>query len=253
MIRLSSSTEWRLAADLNTPAGTYYTSYIAGEPLNFMSEGISQQTIFNDTLLSYTLSYTSDPTKKRIYTFTENIGLTYHYSTSFDGYGYGSISRHRLVSAILDTVILNPIYLHLDTLHNIQDRPVNTFPFYISGAYTATYPALVDSFYLKLTHHRNGTDIRTFHYVFNSNLNIAVSLVFPQPGDKLLLKAYVRDKSIFNNTDTFPDTGYAVINLLPSTLGAEDEVSPADYSLSQNYPNPFNPLTTIQWQIPEAC
>jgi len=32
----------------------------------------------------------------------------------------------------------------------------------------------------------------------------------------------------------------------------EDEVVPANYSLSQNYPNPFNPATTIKYSIPQS-
>jgi len=39
----------------------------------------------------------------------------------------------------------------------------------------------------------------------------------------------------------------------PTGLGTHSPVAPFHFQLEQNYPNPFNPVTTIAYQIPDAC
>ena len=40
---------------------------------------------------------------------------------------------------------------------------------------------------------------------------------------------------------------------LTSATAVEDEEIPAQFVLGQNYPNPFNPVTTIEYEVPEAA
>jgi hypothetical protein len=37
-----------------------------------------------------------------------------------------------------------------------------------------------------------------------------------------------------------------------TSLSVDEEFIPTEFALHQNYPNPFNPVTTIQFDIPEA-
>jgi photosystem II stability/assembly factor-like uncharacterized protein len=47
--------------------------------------------------------------------------------------------------------------------------------------------------------------------------------------------------------------GGSIIKLTETVTGiTEENILPADYSLSQNYPNPFNPVTTIKFAIPKS-
>ena len=48
------------------------------------------------------------------------------------------------------------------------------------------------------------------------------------------------------------DNGPFVVLADGTSLGVDEGFIPAEFALHQNYPNPFNPVTTIQFDIPEA-
>ncbi|MHB1050366.1 MAG: LamG-like jellyroll fold domain-containing protein [Bacteroidota bacterium] len=57
---------------------------------------------------------------------------------------------------------------------------------------------------------------------------------------------FTMDRFILNETDHTNDVGGITLNVRgPAEL-------PTVYALSQNFPNPFNPVTTINYQLPEA-
>lgn len=253
-IRIPNDTITRLAVDFNAPAGSVYISYIKGTPYEFLSNGITQQVVFGDTLSVYSMKFPvgGGGLNRYNYWFSDKIGL-YKYSYFWtNGWSSGGESIYTIISAIIDSTIFNPLVLQIDSLYPVIDRPVDTFPFLMTIPYTASYSALVDSFYLRVHHFREDTLVES--KIFNiskSNPKISLYLSGLATGDKLKLRATITDTSIYYNTDVYPDTGWIVMNVLPPILNVADKNTTLSYELAQNYPNPFNPITKIRYQISE--
>jgi hypothetical protein len=109
-------------------------------------------------------------------------------------------------------------------------------------------PDMIDSFYVKVIHTRNNDTLGLYKFSI-TGLQAYIDLQ-PATGDKLYVQGFISDSTIFRNFDTFPDTGFAEILVLPSTVNVEDFNNPLAFSLNQNYPNPFNPTTTIKYSLP---
>jgi|GEM_PF-2990691 len=248
-IRLPNDTITRLAVDFNAPSDSNYFSYIIGTGENFISHGISNIVVLGDTHAVYTME---DPVIPRnFYQFSDRVGLTqYKY---YFGYSNGaSSSTQNIISAIIDSIVFNPLILSVDTLYPIYDRPVDTFPYLLTIPYTASYSALVDSFFLVVQQVRADTLVQSKRFnISKSNPKISLYLSGLATGDKLKLRATITDTSIYHNTDVYPDTGWIVMNVLPPILNVDDKNTTLSYELAQNYPNPFNPITKIRYQIPE--
>jgi hypothetical protein len=241
-----------LAVDLNAPFDSHYVSFIRGTPIEFISKGISVETVLGETHLVYSMVNSYTPPRWE-YKFASDIGfLSCHYDNW--GYQYGFYSNGDVITAFLDSTIINPLILSIDTLYPIQDRPVDTFPFLLSIPYTASYSALIDSFYLDVQQLRADTLVQTKKYnVTPSNPRISLYLAGLIDGDKIKLKATITDTSIFYNIGHYPDTGWIVMNVLPPILNVEKGNLPLYYDLAQNYPNPFNATTRIKYQLPEPA
>jgi hypothetical protein len=241
----------RLAIDFNAPNDTNYTSYLSGEVRQFTSYGMNTEVVFGDTCIIYSMHSTNSVNNHLFYKFADNIGIV-----RFENYGglppFWSSSTHNTISAVIDSIVYNRLELKVDSLYPTFDRPIDTFPYLLTIPYTASYSALVDSFYLALQHIRSDTLVQSKRYnISKSNPRITFILTDLMVGDKIKLKATITDTSIYYNTDVYPDTGWIVINVLPPILNVEGESKLLTFNLAQNYPNPFNPITRIRYQILE--
>jgi hypothetical protein len=253
IIKLPNDTSLRLAVDFNTPPDSHYTSYLLGTPILFLSEGIAPSIVLGDTHYVYSM-FGSQSIDHYVCKFADQIGLSF-----FKAYGgsppvyYQAI--HTIISAIIDSTIFHRLVANIDSLYPTFDRPVDTFPYLLTIPYTASYSALVDSFYLDVEHFRSDTLVQIKKYNLSKSNPSHVSLYLNGllEGDKLKLRATITDTSIYYNSDHYPDTGWVVMNILPPILNVENENIPQFYELAQNYPNPFNPITRIRYQLPEPA
>lgn len=250
-MRIPNDDTTRLAVDFNTPPDSEYISYIRGTPLEFISEGLSFQAVLGDTFIVYSMKHFEQGLSipKYVYSFSDQIGFSnYNYYWS-SGFG-GSESTQTVISAIIDSVIFNPLILQIDSLYPIIDRPEDTFPFLLTIPYSSSYYGLIDSFYLSADHFREDSLIQSKEYeisIYSPHINFYLEGL--ESGDIIKLKATITDTSIYNNVAFYPDSGYALIHVLDPITGIQEENNPNNSSLSQNYPNPFNPATTIEYSI----
>lgn len=245
----------RLAVDFNTALDSEYISYIQGVPKFFTSKGISDQIVLGDTHSVYYMEHpliTDLSAQLYEYSFSDQIGLCQYTSYWTNGFNMGSESVHNVISAIVDSVIYNPLILRVDSLYPVIDRPIDTFPFLLSVPYTASYSKLIDSFYLSVELIRDDSLILSARYnIPIGNPNLSMNFQNLNIGDIIKLQVTITDNSIYKNIAHYPDSGWCVINVLPPIIGVQEDEKNYSYKIEQNYPNPFNPATTIKYQIPE--
>jgi hypothetical protein len=251
-IKIPNDTTIRLAVDFVLPSGASYTSYISGTADNYTSLGISPVVFLGDTHFVYTMEDAVIP--RHTYQFSDVVGFK-QYKYYFATYSSASSSTQNVISAIIDSVIYNPLVLRIDSLYPVLDRPIDTFPYLMTIPYTASYSALVDSFYLDVEQLRSDTLVQTKKYILSKSNPSHLTLYLDglHVGDKLKLRSTITDTSIYYTVDHYPDTGWVEINVLPPILNVENVYAPLSYELAQNYPNPFNPITRIRYQIPEPA
>ncbi|GBD87452.1 hypothetical protein BMS3Abin03_01384 [bacterium BMS3Abin03] len=249
-VKLPEDDTVRLAVDFNIPNDSVFTSYIQGEPKLYTSLGIEIDTIFGYPVQTFKMTYNFS-SDNGSYTFADKFGIVQSDNIWSSGTLYGSNSD-RLISAVIDSTIYNPLTLEITGLHPLIDRPINTFPFVLHITWDATIPGLVDSLYVDIIHTRSDSVINSWRLNFNGHqVNVPIYPSDLEVSDIIKIRATITDESIFNNVVHYPDSGYAYIHVLDPVTSVLDENQPYEFSLSQNYPNPFNPSTTIEYTIGE--
>ncbi len=252
LVKIPGDDSIKLAADFNIPEDSVYTSYFRDEPYDFISGGISPEIFWGDTLQEYKMEPTWNTSSIYNYYFAESIGLTYFRYSVVELPAYGSTSKYYTISAIIDSTIFNPLILHIDSLYPVIDRPLNTFPYLLSIPLHATYYQLINHFQLAMEIERDSELVSNTNYNISvSNPHIQINPPNLQPGDIIRMKVSLTDTSIFNNSDVYPDSGWATFRVLEPVSVLENSPLSLRYKLEQNYPNPFNPVTIIKYEIPE--
>lgn len=247
-VKIPGDDSIRLAVDFNIPKDSSFTSYITGEPINYKSDGIFIDTVFGIPVNAFQMNNETSLVSNS-FRFSEHFGIVYHFFLIAEGVDY-SLNHDALFSAIIDSIIYNPLTLEVSGLSPLINRPIDTFPFVLNGSYSASIPKLVDSFYVSIIQTRTDTVIRSWMVEFESGqVFVPIYSSMLLVGDKIKLRAKATDESIFENVAYYPDTGYAIITVLPPIVGIKTEVVKFIYKLGQNYPNPFNPSTIISYEI----
>lgn len=246
---ISNYDSLQLAVDFTIPKDSQFTSYITGQPLNFTSNGIFSDTIFGVAVQSFSMYFYSSSNQYK-YTFSSDFGISSYFRKSILGVYY-SAAWDTLKAAIIDTNIFNNFIVKIDTLFPLINRPIQTFPFVLRCYYSTPYPSLIDSFYVDILLTRGDSIVNSWRLPFQNNqLNMPIVSSMLEVGDIIKLRTKITDKSIFNNYDYYPDSGYAEIEVLAVVNIIDEQSGILEFELNQNYPNPFNPSTVISYQLP---
>lgn len=255
-----------VAVNFNVAAGDSFISYITGNhPIYMKSHGIENVNTFFGTKQGYKISnhrVYGTTEYFNSYIFVDSLGLveSYNYVTdwAYPPFFRKWTYRFRLRSAIIDTSIYGPITLNITSLSPSGNLTEDQFPVTFHCNYTTNLnfgnwaaDTLINSFYLNVIHIRDTDTLQTVIINFD-RFGKAPLNILPEAGDNLFIKAFISDSTIFNNYDTFPDSGYAEILVLPSTTDVNEEIVSFSFQLNQNYPNPFNPSTIIKYSVASA-
>ena len=140
LVKIPDDDTVRLAVNFNEPENSVYISYLWGVPYEFISGGITPVVFWGDTLQTYEME--SSTGTYDIYNFTENVGFSY-YSKAGGGGSLWYGDEYSTISAIIDSNIIHPLVLQIDSLYPVIDRPLNTFPYLLSIPFSTSYSGLI--------------------------------------------------------------------------------------------------------------
>ncbi|GIV46068.1 MAG: hypothetical protein KatS3mg036_0886 [Ignavibacterium sp.] len=252
-IRLPSDSIDHIAVDFN--ATSNFTSYITGSPIIFNTDGIQIDTVLGRIVKVFSMSYfysSGTYIIRKEFTFAENLGLIYYHSSGGDIFVFSSRTTNLIAYKIGNNYYNNAFNVSINKIFPIINRPKNAFPFVLTIDYSIQVNALKESLYIELWHIRNGIVKRYFKFEITSGNSVNVPILpdWLEVDDLIKIRAKISEKSIFRNTDYFPEKGFAYMKVLPPITDVYENKLDLTFSLEQNYPNPFNPSTKISWQSP---
>ena len=202
----------KLACDFDKPTGSTDTLYFGESGVYTYQNGSS--TWFGQMRLTKEIKKNNFPFRQS-YTFADGIGYYYEEDVFQDTYN-GYYKYHSAISAILDSVVFNPIGLEISPIlpAGISDSVTS---FDVPVDIIAPYIGLVNSLSADVVVYSSGNIIYQNTYQGNIELEkitVSLSSSILSQADSVGIQVRCTDESIFINEVFYPESGYYFIPVL---------------------------------------